>query len=396
MTNRGYLLLLAGVALVLGGAYLLFSTTSGSGQDKPALNETLDATFAASLRRTATPGAQAAVVRDGEVLWSGAAGSAEIDSRGNLERPVDGRTLFTYASFGKQVLSAYTLSLVEQGELDLDLPIGNYLGGDFPGGDKVTARMLLNHTAGYADLYSTSDLEPLFGTAYDPNARWDFQRLLPGIREPVDPGIRWQYSNTGYIVLLQLVEQLTEGSLSEAVAEFVSPAGISGESGDSVMTIEQSPDRAEIFAHGYFGAAEAARFSDSFDGAETIPSDLYGSPFGDGAFAGTALGGALFLDSLFVGEELLETGTLEEMTSPVPSSGGYGLGSYRIRSPGAIWQGHSGSYGGFTSAGFTDRDRGLTVFVVTNKDDARFDPAAVIWRDLVRAFRTSGKSEPQG
>jgi CubicO group peptidase (beta-lactamase class C family) len=386
-------LLAAAVVLGLAAGYMLLSPDSSERRDEAPLANTLDATLESALARTATPGAQAAIVQDGEVLWSGSSGDAEISSADGRVRPVDDSTVFTYASFGKQILSAYTLSLVERGELDLDLPISGYLGDGFPGGEEVTALMLLNHTAGYPDLYSTNELEPLFGNAYDPDARWDFERLLPGIKEPVDPGIRWQYSNTGYIVLLRLVEQLTEGSLSEAIADFVSPAGVSGESGDSVMTVERSPGAAERFAHGYYGAADTASFTDSFEGAETVPTDLYGSPFGDGAFAGTALAAAAFLDSLFVGEELLDNATVKEMTRPVPSSGGYGLGSFRIRSRGRTWQGHDGSYGGFTSTGFTDRERGLTVFVVTNKDDARFDPAAVIWRDLVNALEASEKPE---
>ncbi len=82
------------------------------------------------------------------------------------------------------------------------------------------------------------------------------------------------------------------------------------------------------------------------------------------------------------------------MTTPVPSSGGYGLGSFRVRRAGATWQGHDGSYGGFATAGFVDRRRGLTIFVATNKDDNRFDAAAVIWKKLARALRI--RSEGNG
>ncbi len=339
------------------------------------------------MQSTATPGVQAVVMDNGKVLWAANRGQARIRSSGEGPRPVKARTLFSYASFGKQILAAYTLYLVEQDRIDLDLPIGRYLGGSFPGGETVTTRMLLNHTAGYPDVYSSREVGPLFGRNYDPDRRWSFRELLPGIKPPARPGRRFNYSNTGYIVLLRLVDRRTPGSLSRALARFLSPAGVSSDVGRSVATMQRSGSAARRFANGYFGAARFGRFEDAFKGASTVPTDIYGSPFGDGAFAGTALAAARFLNSLFLGGDLLDRSTVKAMTRPLPSSGGYGLGSFRVRRAGATWQGHDGSYGGFTTAGFVDRKRGLTIFVAANKDDDRFDTASRIWKRLARTLK---------
>jgi CubicO group peptidase (beta-lactamase class C family) len=386
MPNR-FAIYLLGALVVLSGAVLLVAGPSSENRpDGNPTPETLDSALESSARMTAAPGVQAAVMQNGEVLWTGTSGQSRIGPAGGQEQPVNPDTLFSYASFGKQVLAAYTLSLVEQGKLNLDLPISEYLGDAFPGGETVTTRMLLNHTAGYPDLYSVEGVRDLFEENYDPDRRWAFEQLRPGIREP-DPDQVWEYSNTGYIALLHLVEQRTPGSLSGAIEGFLSPAGVTAGSGDSVMTIEQNRSVAKRFAHAYYGAADASRFEDSFEGASVIPTDIYGPPFGDGLFAGTALAAARFLDALFVREELLSERTIDQMTTPAAGSGGYGLGTLKVKSAGATWQGHDGSYGGFTTAGFTDGRRGLTIFVATNKDDDRFDPASVIWRALAKAFR---------
>jgi CubicO group peptidase (beta-lactamase class C family) len=392
MPNRFAIYLVGALVLLLAGAvYLLDAPASQDRPEETPTARTLDSILDSSVRRTATPGAQAAVMRDGEVLWTGTSGQSRIGSKGQEELPLGPETLFSYASFGKQILAAYTLLLVEQGKLDLDLPIAEYLSDSLPGAETVTTRMLLNHSAGYPDLYSVKEIRDLFENDYDPDRRWTFGRLRPGIREP-DPGQAWQYSNTGYIVLLHLLESLTPEPLSEEFAGFLSPAGISPDSGSSVMTIEQNRAAAERFAHAYYGAADVSQFEDSFEGASQVPTDIYGPPFGDGLFAGTALAAARFLNALFVGKGLLDERTIDQMTMPAAGSGGYGLGSLKSRSAGATWQGHDGSYGGFTTAGFTDLERGLTIFVAANKDDDRFDPAAVIWRALARAFDDSGET----
>src|SRR5687767_9387608 len=145
--------------LMLILALVAASLLAGAQAQAASLSERLDRALDRGLASTGSPGAQAAIVQDGQVVWTGAAGKA----RTRPPRPVSGRTLFSYASLGKTLLASLVLDRVESGELQLDVPIDTYIGDEVPGTGQVTIRMLLSHTAGYPDVYSSPEVGPLFG-----------------------------------------------------------------------------------------------------------------------------------------------------------------------------------------------------------------------------------------
>jgi CubicO group peptidase (beta-lactamase class C family) len=352
---------------------------SGAQAQAASLSDRLDRALERGLAQTGSPGAQAAVIQEGQVVWTGAAGKARTRPSG----PVSNRTMFSYASLSKTLVASLVLDRVESGELALDVPISTYIGDAVPGAGQVTVRMLLSHTAGYPDIYSSPEVGPLFGGMYDPNRKWDFPTVLAGFHAPRDPGQTWRYSNAGFILLAYLLDQVEGGSVSDAFQAFAAPAGVT----EGSLTMDRTARAARRFAHGY-----EAGYGDIFFGAKGIPTDLYGLPWGDGLFAGTALGMARFLDGLLVREVLLEPDTLTTMTTETPQSDsrgqGYGFGIYTFPAAGRTWLGHDGSYGGFTSYGFSDVDDGVTIVVVANGEGRRdrFSPADPIWRRLAGAY----------
>ncbi|RSM99499.1 hypothetical protein DMB42_42095 [Nonomuraea sp. WAC 01424] len=345
----------------------------------------LDKAFTRAAAEFGDPGVQAVAMCNGELIWSANSGKAINDQ----PAPVTGSTMFNFASFGKLILCAYTLRQVESGVLALDNPISSYVGQDVPGSDVVTLRMLLTHTAGYPDLYELPETAPLFegGDHYDPNEPYTFAMLAKGIFQPVNPGERFEYSNAGFLVLTYVLTRMSGGdeALERDLRHFLRPAGATNES----LTAERSQEAFRRLAHGYSIEKEGVLvdFFTAF-GATGIPTDLYGLPFGDGLFAGTALGGAKFLDALFVGKRLLRPDTIEEMIRASPQAAAqrdtYGMATERAEVSGRVWQGHPGGYGGFSSMGATDLTRGVTLMVVANRMNA--DTAVDIWKELAEAY----------
>jgi D-alanyl-D-alanine carboxypeptidase len=369
------------LALALG----LLGWISPSSADAATVSERLDVALHQSWGLTDSPGVQAAVLRNGKLAWQATAGEAVIG-----RRVATNRSLFEFGSFSKMMLAAFALHRVEVGRLALDVPIRAYVGRSIPGSGRVTLRMLLSHTAGYPDVYERPPVSELLGANYDPNRRWTFSRVFEALGKPRHPGRRWEYSNSGYIVLAYLLRRTTDRPLSDAIMHFLKPAGRVEPISERSLTMRRTAEAAHLFAHGYlFGY-------DVFTGAKTIPTDLYGMPWGDGLFSGTALGGAQFLDALLVRNRLLSTRAVKTMITPTSQSRAtdspglgdnrYGFGTYRLNAAGRRWQGHDGSYPGYSVMGFTNRRYGVTIFVATNGWTNQGLPAISIWRALARAY----------
>ena len=209
--------------------------------------------------------------------------------------------------------------------------------------------------------------------------------MLAGFHAPRDPGQQWRYSNAGYILLAYLLQQVDGGSMPDAFQTFAAPAGVTETLADDGTNGKRGPPlRARV---------RSSDTETSSGGAKTIPTDLYGLPWGDGLFAGTALGMARFLDGLLVRQVLLAPETLTTMTTETPQSEslgyGYGLGIYALFGGRARrWLGHDGSYGGFTSYGFSDLEDGVTIVVDANGERRRdrVSPAGPIWERLAETY----------
>ena len=101
-----------------------------------------------NVHRAGMPGVFAEV-RDGDQVWRGAAGVADVSTG----RPVTPDMRHRVGSITKTFTAAAVLQQVESGQIGLDTPIGHYLPRLVPGerGNAITVRMLINHTSGLAE-----------------------------------------------------------------------------------------------------------------------------------------------------------------------------------------------------------------------------------------------------
>jgi len=154
------------------------------------------------------PGVSIAVIDDDKIEWAGAYGTIKAGS----DIPATTEALFEAASTSKLIVSAIALHFVEQGVLYLDADVNEKLRSwhvpedSLTEGHPVTLRLLLTHQAGlnrpeggfsWEDGSVPTLLQTLNGVAPAQND--------PAVVEYV-PGSMWQYSNFGYLVIQQLLE----------------------------------------------------------------------------------------------------------------------------------------------------------------------------------------------
>lgn len=161
-------------------------------------------TLADEMARLHVPGVSVAVIHDGKVAWAKGYG---VTVAGGA--PVTPDTLFQAASISKSVTGLAAMRMVQDGVLALDARANGYLTGwQLPpanGGDQVTVRQLLSHTAG-TNVSGFSGYAP--GTPV-PTLRQVLDGAAPAATDPIrvdtPPGAAWRYSGGGYTVLQQVM-----------------------------------------------------------------------------------------------------------------------------------------------------------------------------------------------
>jgi CubicO group peptidase (beta-lactamase class C family) len=169
----------------------------------------IEATIDRLMAAARVPGLAVAIVNDGRVAYVAARGWRDVESHA----PMTVDTALVGASFTKPAFAMMVMDLVNEGRLDLDRPIEQYLGNaiaehedytDLAGDDrqhKITARMLLSHTSGLPNWRRFNDDKKL-----------DIK---------FEPGTRYSYSGEGIVLLQQVVYKITGQSTTDRMADRV-------------------------------------------------------------------------------------------------------------------------------------------------------------------------------
>ncbi|WP_241557906.1 serine hydrolase domain-containing protein [Falsirhodobacter deserti] len=260
----------------------------------------------------------------------------------------DTALLLPYWSFTKTVIAISALKLAENGKISLDEPQRE---------KPFTLRQLLNHTAGLPDYGTLRAYHKAVQNDEEPWSRDDLLQAAMAQGMRFAPGCGWSYSNVGYMLARELVEEAAGQSFDELVRDMIGvPLGLE--------SVELAVDR-EQFSRVYWGAAKRYH-----------PGWVY-----HGCLIGTPSDAARLLHALLAGQ-LMKTTSLQQMLTSVPVGGaidgrpwtecGYGLG-LMIGRMGVAGRaiGHSG--GGPFSVNavyhFPDRSTPLTVASFTHGRD---------------------------
>jgi D-alanyl-D-alanine carboxypeptidase len=354
----------AGILDKYGDRASVRSEKSGNGDERiyVEMNRILDSC------RTALGivGISAAAVWNAGTQWTGTSGIAAD------ERATDDSMLFGIGSATKTYIAALILKYAELGMLNLDDTLGKWVDSDIFDADRITIRQLLNHTSGLFNYMAHPDyVSALY--AY-PDTLWTVDALLKSFAGESNgqPGQRWEYSATNYLLLGRIIEQVS-GRLAakELRSRLLEPLGLK----DTYLYPQELYDT-DRMAHLWMVIDSTDLLSDINNLVRHPPlQGLFSSVWTAGAVHATAIDAAKWLSSLLTGK-VLKKSSLDAMTQPALQSGSvkYGLGIMTDDINGTLAVGHSGGIGYSSLVLYFPRDS-LSLAVLCNSDA---DPRSIV------------------
>ena len=305
-----------------------------------AFGAELDASFADLFAAyDATPGL-AVTVLGKRGTWQGAYGVMDVAT----QAPMQADATFRIASVTKTFVAAAALRLAEEGRIELDISCSAWLGAqsltllDSFGFDAeaISVRHLLQHTSGLADFASSPEYHQAVKAA--PSRRWTrAEQVAIGLAvggPSAKPGQAFCYSDTGYVLLGEILERVTGMDLGQVLRSHLGFDALHMSS-TYLESIEPVPTQAGPRAGQYVATSDIRGMDPSMD--------LYGG----GGLVSTTGDLACFARALFSGALYETSASLDTMLTQQSALGaeGWGSGVFRLPDPRGEWWGHTGYWG---------------------------------------------------
>ncbi|HEX3438223.1 MAG TPA: serine hydrolase domain-containing protein [Pseudacidobacterium sp.] len=342
------------------------------------LRSKIDAAATKVLDQTGVPSASIAIVQNGEIVYTQAYGKAHLDP----PVPATPQMRYSIGSISKQFTAAAILLLQQQGKLSIDDPVSKYIPG-LTRGDEVTIRMLLSHTSGFQDYWPEDYLMPPMRKATTAQYILDTWAKKP---LDFDPGTKWQYSNTNFVLAGLVVEKLSGEDLMPFLQKNIfGPLNMKSVYNTDVARLGDTD------AAGYIRYALGSLRPAHKEGA--------GWMFAAGELAMPAHDLALWNISV-INQSLLAPESYKQMFTSVKlkdgTDSGYGLGVFVSRRSGHAALEHSGEVSGFVSENIVFPDDKAAITVLTNQDASPAASAiAQQLTPLVLGIEQQGASEAE-
>jgi D-alanyl-D-alanine carboxypeptidase len=362
--NTPILLQLYWIALLI---LLFLASGCGGGSDGDSLPRArLQAIVKEAVAESPVPGAILGV-RSSSDVWIGADGESDT-AVGALMTP---DMQVRLASITKPFTAVLVMSLVQDGILSLDDTVEMHLPGLVPGGNAMSLRMLLNHSAGVADhTESTQFWREVYA---QPTRQWRSQEIvsLSAPRTPTfPPGTAYSYSNTGYYLLGLVMEAATGKDVSSLFQERIAgPARLARTTLTRPGTFEGPLENGYAWMFTTRSVEATRDWNFSWDWTA-------------GAGVSTAADMLRFADRLFQGRILRPESVATMMSSESLAPGapyGLGLGVLAADDPlnpfGETLIGHTGDNPGTATQWQHLPDQDVTIFAAVNRNDISEGPA---------------------
>jgi CubicO group peptidase (beta-lactamase class C family) len=233
------LLFILMASLLLAG--MISTGVSASIQtDEAPDTQAMDAYLREQVKLNRIPGMAFAVVKDGQVIFTGGYGNAAPG------KPVTPQTQFYIGSVSKSITALAVMKLVDRGKIELDKPVQTYIPwfqvADPDVSKQITIRNLLNHTSGLAEKGDPNS------AAYTANIE-EQVRLMQYVKPVYKPGTTFEYYNQNYRILGYVVEVVSGQPYGEFLKENIFlPLGMH----DTVTNPVDAPDLAQGYSR-FFG-----------------------------------------------------------------------------------------------------------------------------------------------
>jgi CubicO group peptidase (beta-lactamase class C family) len=342
------------LAFRLATFVLVFFCTKATAQTQ-LLAETqqkIDKVATDALAKTGVPSASVAVVKDGQIAYLHAYGNARLDP----ETPAKPEMRYSIGSVSKQFTAAAILLLQEQGKLSLDDKVGKFI-PSLTRANEVTIRQLLSHTSGYQDYWPQDYVMPMMLQPVTTEKILDIWG-----RKPLDfePGTKWQYSNTNYVIAGVIVEKVS----GEPLLQFLQQKIFAPLNMKSVADTDKAK-LGDTDPTGYLRYALGP--------PRPAPKEGSGWLFAAGELAMHAEDLAKW-DISIINQNLMKPASYQEFETEVLLKNGlgtrYGLGVMVRSELGHRELSHGGEVSGFTSENLVFPDERVAVVVLTNQDAA--------------------------
>lgn len=299
---------------------------------------------------------------------------------------VDDRLLA--GSSGKTFFAALALQLVDEGSIDLDQPISKYLAGEpwlprLAGADRVTVRMLLNHTSGYGE-YDEAFMNDLVKNPLRERAPIDMISAI--LDKPLEgtPGRRMRYSDLNYILLAEITEQVTHTTAYREIdRRFIKPFGLT-------HTSPAVSPRLEGLVPGYAGKHPFGPDKMLVNGELALNPQF---EWGGGGFVTTAGDLATWLAAICEGQAIpkrLWADMTRGVAAPENGAGSqYGLGLHIDSTAVGIAYGHGGYFPGYSTFMRYFPELGVSITLMVNSSSNQDFGGAMsdVLIDAARALR---------
>jgi CubicO group peptidase (beta-lactamase class C family) len=351
--------------------------SSGQASSSQVSPSQIDAVFA-GLKSSTAPGAAALVVHNGQIVFRRGYGVTDLRTL----QQIDEHTNFRLASFTKQFTAACIMLLARDGKLSYDDHLTHFF-PEFPAyGNSITVRNLLNHTSGLIDY------EDLLSKQYPDMPPEKIPQILDaGVLKLLEQqtsvkfpaGTKWEYSNSGYVLLAMIVEKVSGKPFGQFLQERIfTPLRMT-----NTLAYEKGKNEVPHRAYGH------TRKDDGWQQTDQSPTS---ATLGDGGIYSSLddlakWDRALRLHTLLTKAEMQPALTPVQPTagpakSPEGTTVSYGFGWFLDPYQSQRRMSHNGDTIGFLTTIQRFPDDQLTIIILANRTDINPEELALKVADL--------------